>query len=746
MRRFSTLLAVTLGAIALWLVAAGVDHDAAEAHGNLARSDPAANSALGTSPRTVTIWFTEPIAPTLSSIRVLNSEGLRVDNGDYGSLAGDLTSLTVSLPTLPRGTYTVAWSNLSAVDGHRINGFFAFAVGEPLDTAAVAEAEDPPLFQSPFDPIARGIALWAGLSALGSALFGLLVARPAFADISRGRSGPSRYARVTEVLQRLTLIALGIWILATLLQLAVQGAITADVPLYRFAEAPLGEVLTDTDWGHAWLVRAAFLALAAWVAVVGRRAARAPEVVALALIGALAGYAYASHSAAISGMRVPGLITDTLHLVAASTWSGGLLAFVVTLVLVRWMEPAAPREVLAALTRRFSLLAGASVAVLVVTGVYETWLHVHVAEAFDTAYGRTLLVKLGLVAAMIALAAINLLWVRPHLHSDSRAAIWLRRLVAGEALLGVLVIASVGILTGLEPGRDRVAAEQTGREFRTTIDGVTTSLLADPGVPGENRFEIRLTDANDRPIDATLVELKLAYTHTDIGELTLPAAPLGDGRFEVTGARLSLIGNWQAEVYAQRPDGFDIRSSQLVPIGDAGATEGLPMSSARWFWVALWLTLGAAGWALAWLQRGTARATLQWAGSSSLVVAALVIGQLPPLQFNAPHAGPSVNPLPASAAVLERGAALYAAQCVQCHGDAGNGDGPRAGELEFPPANLNEHVPYHTDRQLFAIIAGGVPARGMPAFAGTLTDEEIWSLMHELRRLTEVGATPDAGS
>ena len=38
---------------------------------------------------------------------------------------------------LPNGTYTVAWRNLSTVDGHTIRGTFFYSVGEPLSAHAV---------------------------------------------------------------------------------------------------------------------------------------------------------------------------------------------------------------------------------------------------------------------------------------------------------------------------------------------------------------------------------------------------------------------------------------------------------------------------------------------------------------------------------------------------------------------------------------------------------------------------------
>lgn len=44
------------------------------------------------------------------------------------------------------------------------------------------------------------------------------------------------------------------------------------------------------------------------------------------------------------------------------------------------------------------------------------------------------------------------------------------------------------------------------------------------------------------------------------------------------------------------------------------------------------------------------------------------------------------NPIPANEESLERGAALYTANCASCHGDGGMGDGPAGSALDPVPA------------------------------------------------------------
>ena len=88
-----------------------------------------------------------------------------------------------------------------------------------------------------------------------------------------------------------------------------------------------------------------------------------------------------------------------------------------------------------------------------------------------------------------------------------------------------------------------------------------------------------------------------------------------------------------------------------------------------------------------------------------------------------------VSVAPRKAPSLALGARLYQAQCAQCHGSEGRGDGPQAAGLEPPPVNFHDH-----ERQdlrniysLFATITLGVDGTAMASFA-RLDEEQRWAL------------------
>jgi mono/diheme cytochrome c family protein len=94
------------------------------------------------------------------------------------------------------------------------------------------------------------------------------------------------------------------------------------------------------------------------------------------------------------------------------------------------------------------------------------------------------------------------------------------------------------------------------------------------------------------------------------------------------------------------------------------------------------------------------------------------------------------NPIPATQASIAAGERLYRQHCQACHGVAGAGDGPAAAMLRPRPSDLRVHMAAgHTDGQLFYWISEGFPGTAMPAFRGTLSEQERWHVLNFLRTL-----------
>lgn len=118
----------------------------------------------------------------------------------------------------------------------------------------------------------------------------------------------------------------------------------------------------------------------------------------------------------------------------------------------------------------------------------------------------------------------------------------------------------------------------------------------------------------------------------------------------------------------------------------------------------------------------------------------------------------SESPFPSTTDPILMGQAIFERNCEPCHGQTGEGDGPGAAGLEFPPPRLGDHVPFHNDGTLFLWISEGIPVdqaqKYMPSFKDRLSEEERWHLVNFLRKTFGSGrfvpvlpatATPQGG-
>jgi copper resistance protein C len=109
-------------AAAVWLIS-----QAAFAHAYPERTSPPGNSNLPAAPTAVTITFTEGVEPGYSTIEVQDSHGVQVDKSDLHPIGSTGRQLSVSLATLPAGSYTVIW-HVTSVDTHKTEGRFTFRI------------------------------------------------------------------------------------------------------------------------------------------------------------------------------------------------------------------------------------------------------------------------------------------------------------------------------------------------------------------------------------------------------------------------------------------------------------------------------------------------------------------------------------------------------------------------------------------------------------------------------------------
>ena len=125
------------------------------------------------------------------------------------------------------------------------------------------------------------------------------------------------------------------------------------------------------------------------------------------------------------------------------------------------------------------------------------------------------------------------------------------------------------------------------------------------------------------------------------------------------------------------------------------------------------------------------------------VIASLILGMFllaacgasapaTPESVPADYAG-KTNPLGADAAA--EGAKVFQVNCEGCHGPQGHGDGPAGQALDPKPKNLPELAATVGDDFLFWRVSTGKPGTSMAAWAGILTEEQIWQAVAFVRTL-----------
>ena len=100
------------------------------------------------------------------------------------------------------------------------------------------------------------------------------------------------------------------------------------------------------------------------------------------------------------------------------------------------------------------------------------------------------------------------------------------------------------------------------------------------------------------------------------------------------------------------------------------------------------------------------------------------------------------NPIAPTAESIADGKEAFSHYCVACHGMDGQNTGvPFLDRMSPPvPSLASAQVQGYTDGQLKWIIDNGIWPSGMPGSKGTLSDDEIWSIVLYLRHLPPAGS------
>jgi putative copper export protein len=173
-------------------------------------------------------------------------------------------------------------------------------------------------------------------------------------------------------------------------------------------------------------------------------------VVVLAFTPALGG-----HAVATPDRTWLAVLSDGLHVLGAGGWLGSLLAVVaIGIPVAMHLGREGRGRAVAALVNAFSPTALFFAAIVTATGVLSASFHLgSFADLWQSDYGRTLLLKIGLLSLLFATGAYNWLRVRPALGSEDGAR-RLRRSASLELGVGVVVLLVTAVLVATPPPMD----------------------------------------------------------------------------------------------------------------------------------------------------------------------------------------------------------------------------------------------------------------------------------------------------
>ncbi len=552
----------------------------AQAHAGLARSDPADNSILPTAPDLVRLWFTEAISAKFSTARVLDINGNDIQPVTAERDPVDHTLLLIHLPPLKDSVYSVNWQVASEVDGHFTQGLFVFGVGSNADLTSITRSSSESNI-----PLIEVALRWINYSLLiavgGAVAILLIVLRTSNIPATLLPIQKQARLRIISWARLAVILDLFVWFGFFALQVAkVKNTLPPDTTTLFAAE----QLLIGDRWGTLWLIRqccllALIVVLWAWRAHEAEqvqlpeepRASLSPLVVVslLLVMGVIISQALIAHAAALTSNTALAVISDVVHLSAASAWIGGLLALLVGVLPLALRNRENFSLIMQSAYGSFGVMAAICVGLITASGLYNTAQEASTLDALiSTRYGQILLVKVGLMLLVGLVGFVNSMLLHPTVSSPLARLLrkpsgWtplslqhLPRLVIVESSLGLMVILAAGALTSLAPVRGPeydTEPVQAYESLNQIVDDLIINFSVKPNLPGQNIFNIdAVSMRRPPPGDVLRVIVRFTYLTQNLGTTSTDAQEIEPDKYRFGGSFLSLPGPWLVEVVVRR--------------------------------------------------------------------------------------------------------------------------------------------------------------------------------------------------
>ncbi len=593
-----------------------------EAHAVLLRSDPAEGAVINTAPTEVRMWFTESLNSTYSTARILNGSK-RVDQNNAHVSIDNSTEMDVNLPpNLPPAVYVVLWRTQSADDGHVLAGSFIFTVANPdgstqkltgalpgqdqlgdsANSTATGQLDGPTLFNLIMETLVElGAVFWVGAQ-LWRVFVSQLTETQDTEQQALLKRTEQRFDRLFSLPTLLLIFFADIGILVGQALVLTNGQLAP-----AFSPSILLNLVGGGQFGTYWIMRQIVLLVAILITAYALFAKRQGKAFAeifswtnlllgLALLIALTLSGHGSTG-------VLAVLSDWLHLLAASLWIGGILYIATAYLPILMRIPFQERiDSLLSVLPRYSLLAIAGIIIMAVTGPFDASTHIDsTTQLLATTYGRVLIIKALLVVGLLVTSIYHIGFLRPSLAKDykkykdrakeevttsnegsvttltkkvytieqriERQAKRLTNTLRWEPLLGVAVLLCTGLLTVFSstlvptsslPKPAQTTPTTSSNAFTTTVKTTdkqfTLTFNVTPNHFGNNEFTVSVLNSKGQPDTSVGVSLYNTMLDMDMGTRHLDLQSAGQGHYKGSD-QLDMSGHWQVRIDVRTQSG-----------------------------------------------------------------------------------------------------------------------------------------------------------------------------------------------
>ena len=525
----------------------------ASAHPFLLDSEPGQGQNAPAGTTQIITNYSEAVEIGFSELRVYDANGNQIDNKDTAYNGGE-TSLVVTTQPLEDGVYTITSKVLSKVDGHLVQAAIVFGVGDVKIDSSLLEGQE----SSETTFIPESIARFPGLVGQTIVLGGIIV------SITIWSSQQTRFRDVfTDINEQFKIKfskIIGYGIIATF----ASNFIMLGVQTWRLEASPLDVI--GTTFGTTWLIRMiiTIIIIVLWFLMEKKNKISIKEQIPLlvASLILIATTTMMGHGASTE-LEAPWIL-DYAHNLLSSIWIGGVIFFAfVALPTITKTDNSTKEKIVLSLIPRFSGLFIIAIGILIITGPTLLWfLDDNVTSLTDSTYGKLILIKIGIAAAMIAFGGFNQIKFLRDTHDFEKLNISKRisKPLKFEAGLGIALLAVVALLvnSSLPAGEIQSADALQGTfGYESTLfsENAKFDVKVLPAGIGSNTISVIVSSYDNKPLDdISGMKIKVSNPQKNISPIeTEITENTQDSITEYSGdATFGFAGNWQIELEAQR--------------------------------------------------------------------------------------------------------------------------------------------------------------------------------------------------